>query len=53
MARQGHAFVTATDLRVVYQPKEGEENDMDRKLVDVPWDGKTIGEIVTSGNIGK
>jgi len=44
MARQGHAFATALEVRVVYQGD-------DDKLVDVPNDGKTIGEIVTRGNI--
>lgn len=44
MARQGHAFATALEVRVVFQG-DGDE------LVDVPADGKTIGEIVTRGNI--
>jgi hypothetical protein len=44
MARQGHAFLTAGESRVVFQ-SEGEE------LKDVPKDGKTVGEIVTRGNI--
>lgn len=47
MARQGHAFATAEEVRVVYV---GEENE-DRPLKDVPRDGKTLGEIVTRGNI--
>ena len=47
MARQGHAFATAQDARVVFQPKD--ENDTE--LVDVPRDGKTVGEIVTRGNM--
>jgi len=46
MARQGHPFATAQDARVVYSPKG--DNDT---LVDVPRDGKTVGEIVTRGNI--
>ncbi|KAJ6574914.1 hypothetical protein B0H19DRAFT_1126352 [Mycena capillaripes] len=46
MARQGHSFATAQDVRVVHPP----ENDNDA-LVDVPRDGKTVGEIVTRGNI--
>ncbi|KAI5897672.1 acetyl-CoA synthetase-like protein [Schizophyllum commune H4-8] len=49
MARQGHAFATALEARVVYPPKDGESDD--GELVDVPKDGKTIGEIVTRGNI--
>lgn len=39
------------DIRVVYQPKEGEPLDLDVPLVDVPKDGLTIGEIVMRGNI--
>ncbi|KAK7064386.1 AMP-dependent synthetase and ligase [Favolaschia claudopus] len=46
MARQGHPFATAQDARVVYPPKDGTDT-----LVDVPRDGKTVGEIVTRGNI--
>jgi hypothetical protein len=45
MARQGHAFATA-EVRVVYV----QENE-DGPLKDVPRDGKTLGEIVTRGNI--
>lgn len=44
MARQGHAFATAQEIRVVYQ------DDLD-ELTDVPADGHTVGEIVTRGNI--
>ena len=47
MARQGHAFATAEDVRVVYVS----ENDDNGPLRDVPRDGKTVGEIVTRGNI--
>lgn len=45
-ARQGHAFATSFPLRVI-RPTEnpGEE------LVDVPRDGKTVGEIILRGNI--
>jgi hypothetical protein len=46
MARQGHPFATAQDARVVYPPKDG-----DNTLVDVPRDGKTVGEIATRGNM--
>lgn len=49
LARQGLSFLTAESARVVYPPKEGESYDSD--LVDVPKDGKTIGEIVVRGNI--
>ncbi|KAF5337366.1 hypothetical protein D9611_003317 [Ephemerocybe angulata] len=45
MARQGHAFATAEEVRVV-AVEEGSD-----VLVDVPADGKTLGEIVTRGNI--
>lgn len=48
MARQGQAFATAEDVRVVFPYPEGVE---DGPLVDVPRDGKTVGEIVTRGNI--
>lgn len=46
MARQGHAFATAEEVRVVYPT---ESNDV--PLKDVPRDGKTLGEVVTKGNI--
>ena len=46
MARQGHAFATAEEVRVVY-PTESN----DAPLKDVPRDGKTLGEVVTRGNI--
>ncbi|KAL1740368.1 hypothetical protein HDZ31DRAFT_85472 [Schizophyllum fasciatum] len=49
MARQGHAFATALEVRVVRPPQEGQSNDTE--LEDVPKDGKTVGEIVTRGNI--
>ncbi|KAG6832476.1 hypothetical protein H0H92_001522 [Tricholoma furcatifolium] len=48
MARQGNAFATAQDVRVVYQPGEHAKED---ELIDVPRDGKTLGEVVTRGNI--
>ena len=44
IARQGHAFATAQEVRVVYQ-------DDNNELTDVPADGKTVGEVVTRGNI--
>lgn len=44
IARQGHAFATAQEVRVVYQDDSGE-------LTDVPEDGKTVGEVVMRGNI--
>jgi hypothetical protein len=49
MARQGHSFVTADEVRVVYQHQEGEP--FDAPLRDVPADGRTLGEIVVRGNI--
>jgi acyl-CoA synthetase (AMP-forming)/AMP-acid ligase II len=51
MARQGQSFATALDVRVVYPLPEDLPSDADPELVDVPWDGKTVGEIVTRGNI--
>ncbi|KAI0307967.1 hypothetical protein B0F90DRAFT_1813320 [Multifurca ochricompacta] len=45
-ARQGHAFATSAPLRVV-RPTTSPGD----KLVDVPRDGKTVGEIVARGNI--
>ena len=45
MARQGNNFATAEELRVVdIANNQGE-------LLDVPPDGRTVGEIVTRGNI--
>ncbi|KAL0575992.1 hypothetical protein V5O48_005992 [Marasmius crinis-equi] len=49
MARQGHAFATSDVMRVIRRPEEGEEPS--DELVDVPWDGKTMGEIITRGNL--
>uniref|UniRef100_A0A0W0G3A5 Putative AMP-dependent synthetase and ligase n=1 Tax=Moniliophthora roreri TaxID=221103 RepID=A0A0W0G3A5_MONRR len=49
IARQGHVHVTADIVRVVYRPEDDAEGS--DELVDVPWDGKTMGEIVTRGNI--
>jgi len=47
MARQGHSFATAQNVRVVHPPRH--END--QELVDVPNGGRAVGEIVTRGNI--
>ncbi|KAI6007470.1 acetyl-CoA synthetase-like protein [Pisolithus albus] len=47
MARQGQSFATAQEVRVVYPPKHDDDQDM----VDVPKDGKAIGEVVVRGNI--
>ncbi|GAA5919156.1 hypothetical protein JCM1841_002476 [Sporobolomyces salmonicolor] len=51
MARQGHSFLTADDIRVVKLPAEGEEVEPDSELVEVANDGKEVGEIVCRGNI--
>jgi len=48
MARQGQAFATAMGARVVFPSSENDKNPV---LCDVPRDGKTVGEIVTRGNI--
>ncbi|KAG8896804.1 hypothetical protein FRC01_011615, partial [Tulasnella sp. 417] len=48
-ARQGHSFATADEVRVVYQIPPDHTGPVE--LVDVPADGKTLGEIVTRGNI--
>lgn len=47
LARQGQAFATAEEVRVVYPM----DSDEDAPLKDVPRDGKTMGEVVTKGNI--
>ena len=47
IARQGHAFATSFPLRVV-RPTTTEPGEA---LVDVPRDGKTVGEVVMRGNI--
>jgi hypothetical protein len=49
MARQGNPFATSLELRVVFPMKDGES--FDSPLRDVPQDGKTMGEVVTRGNI--
>ena len=51
MARQGHGFVSSLPVRVIKVPKEGEEEDEKRELIDVKKNGKEIGEIVCLGNI--
>jgi hypothetical protein len=47
MARQGHAFATADEVRVVYASK----TDNVGPLEDVPRDGRTMGEVVMRGNM--
>ena len=49
MARQGFSFLTSDPVRVVHQASDGDAPDA--PLVDVPKDGRTIGEIVMRGNI--
>ncbi|KZW02275.1 AMP-dependent synthetase and ligase [Exidia glandulosa HHB12029] len=44
VARQGHAFATADEVRVVQQREDDE-------IVDVPLDAKSVGEVVMRGNI--
>lgn len=44
MARQGHSFATAEETRVVTKSPDG-------SLLDVPEDGKSLGEIAIRGNI--
>ncbi len=47
LARQGQAFATAEQIRVVY----ASEADMGKPLRDVPRDGNTVGEVVMRGNV--
>ncbi len=53
MARQGHGFVTSLPIRVVRSDHATTTSSPSSsgQLVDVPADGKTVGEIVFSGNI--
>ena len=62
MARQGHSFVTSDSVRVVYpassdsspspSPSHAPSSTTSNEtLIDVPRDGRTLGEIVTRGNI--
>ena len=48
-ARQGQGFLTSDEVLVTKLPEEGASNT--DQLVEVPWDGKTVGEIVCRGNI--
>ncbi|TFL03316.1 AMP-dependent synthetase and ligase [Pterulicium gracile] len=47
VARQGHSFATASEVRVIKPPKDED----DETVEDVPRDGQTMGEIIMSGNI--
>ena len=53
LSRQGFGFLTSDPVRVVYQPKDDSNptTTPTTELVDVPADGKTVGEIVMNGNI--
>jgi hypothetical protein len=51
VARQGHQFATSLEVRVVHPLPEDALPSTERALADVPRDGKTVGEIVTRGNI--
>ncbi|GAA5909022.1 uncharacterized protein JCM6883_002582 [Sporobolomyces salmoneus] len=51
MARQGFAFLTSDDIRIVKLPPDGSEEDLDAPLVEVEPNGMEVGEIVTRGNI--
>ena len=44
LARQGFSIATAQEVRVVHQLESDD-------LIDVPRDGKTIGELVARGNL--
>ncbi|KAI0048343.1 acetyl-CoA synthetase-like protein [Auriscalpium vulgare] len=50
-ARQGHAFATSAPLRVVHPLADLPPGTAPGTLLDVPKDGKTVGEIVARGNI--
>ena len=56
MARQGHAFANADEVRVAkIRQKSGHEHSQDGDrgdvVEDVPDDGETVGEVVVRGNI--
>lgn len=56
MARQGHAFANADEVRVArLHQKLGHEHlhsgDRGDVVEDVPDDGETVGEVVVRGNI--
>lgn len=51
-AKQGFAFLTSDDIRVVKQIPEGEESKVQEGgLVETAFDGREVGEIVIRGNI--
>jgi len=49
MAKQGHSFLTADDIRVVRLTPEGEPPTTD--LTETEPDGQEVGEIVLRGNL--
>ncbi|GAA5932475.1 hypothetical protein JCM3775_005929 [Rhodotorula graminis] len=49
MAKQGHAFLTADDIRIVRLTPEGEPPTTD--LTETAPDGQEVGEIVLRGNL--
>ena len=56
MARQGHAFANADEVRVAklhYKPGHESEHGGDRGDIveDVANDGEAVGEVVVRGNI--
>lgn len=56
MARQGHAFANADEVRVAkihHKPghEQGHGGDRGDVVEDVPDDGITVGEVVVRGNI--
>lgn len=47
MSKQGHGYATAEEARVIFRADDNSHG----LLKDVPKDGKTVGEVVTRGNI--
>jgi fatty-acyl-CoA synthase len=47
-ARQGVELITSGELRVIDSDGNPDRNDVGK---DVPWDGRTLGEIVVRGNV--
>lgn len=56
MARQGHGFLVADEIRVVKRDNNDESgtknaSDGDRNIVDVTSNGQEVGEIIMRGNL--
>ncbi|KAL0569049.1 hypothetical protein V5O48_012918, partial [Marasmius crinis-equi] len=51
MAKQGHIMPLVDNVRVVYPTEEEGYRDDSNELIDVPWDSKTVGEVVMRGNL--